>query len=460
MADVSSPPRLVVYVDVSDTTNAQWRAGIQRVVVQLVRQLAVHADGDTLEVVPLVWLDSARAHRRLTSSESALLDADASGVAQPGGSGAPGSTLWTDRLRSVVRPIRRVLRPVRSGARALLEGSGLRPLLDRLRRAVVLHTRDRGLAPLVEPLVPGAVFLEVDSIWNRVELDRDDLYRDLHERGVHVAALVYDLLPIEHPDWFEAPLVEVFTGVLRAQARHSDLVMSISESTAASFLRWAHGLGLTPPDPVVVTLGADLVPRVPAGTDSTRPGVPVELRGKQFVLMVGTVEPRKNHMMLLDAFELLWADHPDLHLVVVGRAGWSNGATIERLRSHPESGCRLHWLEGADDEQLSALYREATLVAVPSITEGFGLPVIEALRAGVPVVSSCGGALPEAGGELVDYVESADATAWAAAVDRHLVDEDHHELRRRGAAGYLPPTWSETAAQVIATLQARFPPRR
>ena len=128
----------------------------------------------------------------------------------------------------------------------------------------------------------------------------------------------------------------------------------------------------------VVALGADLVGARAAGAQE----LPDGLADARYVLVVGTVEPRKNHAVLLDAFEQLARTDPDLHLVVVGRAGWNNDEVVARLRQHPLRGHRLHWFEGAGDELLGELYRAATVVAVPSITEGFGLPVIEALAVG------------------------------------------------------------------------------
>ena len=174
------------------------------------------------------------------------------------------------------------------------------------------------------------------------------------------------------------------------------------------------------------------------------------------MLVVGTVEPRKNHAVLLDAFDRLAGADPELHLVVVGRAGWNNDDVVDRLRHHPLLGQRVHWFEGAGDELLAELYRAATVVAVPSITEGFGLPVIEALAVGVPVVSSNGGALPEAGGGLVDLVDPGDADAFADALGHLLGDSDELRRRRRQIDGFEPTTWDRSAADVASALREAF----
>ncbi len=461
----SPPVALVrVHVDVSDTAQAQWRAGIQRVVVQLVEHLE-HADDPRVEVVPIVWFGAAGQHRRLTDDERAALSAASTAAAVPGAVSTPPA--WRRGLQLGVRAVRRVLRPVRRGVVSALRVLGVEPALRRLRREVVLRRYRDDLVPLIVELPAGSVLLELDSIWNRTEVDREQLYTRLHDGGVHVAVLVYDLLPVEHPEWFEDSLVRVFTETLRAQVRHADAVMAISAHTAAGVEQWAASVGATPPPGVVVPLGADQSEPAPAGQEATEGadgghGAPVgtslpgELVGRRYVLVVGTVEPRKNHRVLLDAFERVWAVDPQVALVIVGRAGWNNDETIERLRHHPRAGRGVHWYEGVGDQLLATLYRHADVVAVPSVTEGFGLPVIESLCAGVPVLSSTGGALPEAGGDLVDYADPADPSAWAAELDRLLHDDEHRAARRAGAAAYRPPSWTDTSARVIDELVDRF----
>ncbi len=174
------------------------------------------------------------------------------------------------------------------------------------------------------------------------------------------------------------------------------------------------------------------------------------------MLAVGTVEPRKNHATLLDAFERVLLDDPDAHLVVVGRPGWHNEEVLARLDGHRELGRRLHWYRSAGDDLLAVLYAHARVVAVASVTEGYGLPVIEALSHGVPVVSSDGGALREAGGTLVEHVGARDVPAWVEALGRHLSDDELVAARRAHLEGYDAPLWSDTGAQVADALVEEF----
>ena len=309
--------------------------------------------------------------------------------------------------------------------------------------------------PLRIELTPGSVLFELDTVWNNTWVDRDQLYRQLRSHGVHLAVLVYDLLPQQHPEWFEPSLVAVSDRTIGAQAAHAEVVLAISADTATQFARWAATGGLRPPAAHVISLGADAAAAGGAAGDASA-GEPMPLPdalvGVDYVLTVGTVEPRKNHATLLDAFDRLVVDRPGAHLVVVGRPGWHNDEVIERLASHPEVGRRLHWFRAAGDDLLGTLYAHARVVAVASITEGYGLPVIEAMAHGVPVVSSDGGALVEAGGDLVEHVDAVDVDAWVGALGRHLDDDSLVAARRGELARYVAPRWSDTGAQVAEVL--------
>lgn len=439
---------LEVYVDVTDAVSTPWAAGIQRVVRKLLRHLGTE---DRIALVPMIWSVPLSGYRHLTDAERSVLFSDGGSTTDSNGT-APKSSGLRWLLSSIVSVVRPVLGRVRRGATGLLARAGLKdPLFELVRRVGLATVNSWQHEMAVGPLPSGSVLLELDAVWNVVRVDRAALYQSLRERGVRVAALLYDLLPQQHPEWFDPPVVGLSDRVLRAVAEHADTVVAISRHTADSFTAWAAQQGLHSPEPSVVTLGADAVRHRRAGGVGS---VPVSGR---YLLVVGTVEPRKNHRTLLDAHKIVAADHPDLELVVVGRAGWRNDAVVERLAASSTSGGSVHWLADVDDETLSALYSGAFLVAVPSITEGYGLPVVEALAHGVPVVSSNGGALPEAGGDMVDYVDPLDVQGWAAAIGKHLRDSDHHQRMRRRAGTYRAAAWADTARSLADVLLAPGP---
>jgi len=162
----------------------------------------------------------------------------------------------------------------------------------------------------------------------------------------------------------------------------------------------------------------------------------------RYCLTVGSLEPRKNVGRLLDAWETLPKRSRDRHtLVVVASAGWLQRALRRRLRALERAGVvkLLSQVSGAD---LAALYRTAELVAVPSLAEGFGLPVAEAMACGAPVVTSNRSSMPEVAGTAALLVDPEDRAAIAEAVARVLDDDElRRDLRRRGpvqAARFTP----------------------
>jgi glycosyltransferase involved in cell wall biosynthesis len=253
-------------------------------------------------------------------------------------------------------------------------------------------------------------------------------------------------MPVLFPDWFTAQHGQVFRDWLCAHLRNSQSFLANSQCTADDLRRVAEQLGLpVPTDVRVIPLGAD------PPTLTPRP-VPELVGCDRMLLVVGTLEPRKNQRIVLDAFERLHPAHPDLTLVLVGKEGWMVDDLVRRIRRHPSLGTGLFWLGGLDDEQLAWCYRQAFLTVAPSVYEGLGVPVLEALHHGCATVASNGGAQPEAGGDAVELFAPDDLEGLVAVVSRHLDDPAHHELRRAAAAAHRTPTWDQATAAVAAAL--------
>ena len=281
---------------------------------------------------------------------------------------------------------------------------------------------------------PGDVFLGLDLVRDHAAPFARGL-QALRAQGARIWCVVYDLLPIDMPACFPAGIPKAFAEWLEVVQAHADGVACISTTVAERFRAWSHGRDRAP---VVVAfpLGADPMFAPPQGG-----------RSGTHVLMVGTVEPRKGYADALDACERLWAtDHPQLSLWIVGRQGWASPALVARLRRHPELGRRLHWIERAEDADVARHYASADVLLGCSLGEGFGLPLVEAARHGVPLVLRDLPEFREVAGEHALYfprtggaadIETA-LRAWLAARD----------------AGHMPappPTidWSDSAAALL-----------
>jgi alpha-1,3-rhamnosyl/mannosyltransferase len=229
-------------------------------------------------------------------------------------------------------------------------------------------------------------------------------------------------------------------GVMAGALRRAAAVLTPSEATRDDLLRHYPQPGL-----------AERVTVVPEGWSlgTVAPGALPEGLEPGFLLAVGTIEPRKNYPRLLAAYRLLRDRGGAPPLVVVGRVGWAYGGALDELRSTP--GVRL--LSGVDDPTLRALYRSAAALAFPSLYEGFGLPLLEAMAEGLPAVAGNAGALPELAGDAAVLVDPLDVEAIAAGLERALGDS---ELRARltaagpaRAAGY---TWTAAARATLEVL--------
>lgn len=253
---------------------------------------------------------------------------------------------------------------------------------------------------------PGDIFLGLDLAAHLLPLHKTQLVQ-WKCSGAEIHIIVYDLLPVLHPHWFNSKTTRNFHRWLRTIAIFSDSIICISNTVKAELDDWfnqKYSL-VTGAIPIsTIPLGADIESSAPScGLPENINQLLMELSSKPTVLMVGTLEPRKGHSQVLDAFEKLWQQGRDINLVIVGKPGWKTEALQQRLRSHPQNKTRLYWLDNASDELLELLYVGCTGVIVATQAEGFGLPLIEAMHHNKPVLARDIPVLREIGGNFVTF---------------------------------------------------------
>ncbi len=274
-----------------------------------------------------------------------------------------------------------------------------------------------------------------------------------HGVSCPVAVTVHDLTMFTHPEWHERSKVALFRHAVRKSARTAEAVICVSRRTA---------------DQLVECVGepAGRLVVIPHGVDHGRFAPAQSLPGKPcsgdaavldhlritwpYVCFLGTVEPRKDVPSLVAAFDLLAPRWPELRLVIAGYPGWGEAALDAALREarHADRVVRLGYV-GQDDAP--ALLRQARVVAYPSLEEGFGLPALEALACGAPLVTTRGSAMDEVVGDAALLVQPGDPQGLDQALQAVLEGgSDVCDRRKRGIELAREYTWERSAAAHLA----------
>lgn len=302
-------------------------------------------------------------------------------------------------------------------------------------------------------MVPGSVFYDIDAVWGS-RPQRSWLYPALRQRGVLIATFVHDIIPINEPQYCYPDTVCQFMNYTGAVLSWADGIFVSTQATAHVVQALQDRVG-SPAIPISVTgLGADFAKTATKGEVS--PDVMRQVRGKPYILLVSTLEPRKNHRVLLDAFEQGVFDTGAL-LVFAGRVGWGVEDLQKRIRSHPLLGKQLFHFSGQNDATIDYLYRHAFLTAYPSFDEGFGLPIIESLERGVPVVASRRAVLEEVGKEYCMYCDPDSPAEWAELFSRLLRNPAEITAWRNRLREFHAPTWDHATDNMASALRQLQP---
>jgi glycosyltransferase involved in cell wall biosynthesis len=278
---------------------------------------------------------------------------------------------------------------------------------------------------------------------------------EMRRRGVTVQFVVYDLLLKKLAHCFPAGAADILDAWMKVVAQ-SDGVICISKAVADEMTEWVAEHRSPSKRPFNISsfhLGADITkPTSAEGTSAIPKNVLSSLQARPSFLMVGTVEPRKGHAQVLDAFELLWASQQDANLLIVGKQGWMVESLVERLRDHPESGKRLFWFEGIDDDYLCSLYAQSDALIAASLGEGFGLPLIEAAQYGLPLIVRDIPVFREVAGEHAFYFQGEEPQALSEGLIVWLGLHNNEQHPKSESMPWL--TWEQSAQQLFLASQA------
>jgi glycosyltransferase involved in cell wall biosynthesis len=282
-------------------------------------------------------------------------------------------------------------------------------------------------------------------------------FKRLQLEGVRIILVVYDLLPIRHPELFPAAIGRMVSAWYARMLSIADGVACISNAVAQDVAAW---LGEDPsrrrtPLPIgSFHLGANFQIAVSGEAESAEAlRALADASARPTILMTGTIEPRKGYAQALDAFERLWSEGAELGLTIVGKPGWGVDPLLSRLESSPDRGKRLHWLGACGDATLGQLYRASAGLLMASTNEGFGLPIIEAAHADLPILARDLPVFREVAHEHAQYFRGDSGQILAEA----LQDWQRNGFKPH-PAGIKPLSWDESYRRLCTLiLEANWP---
>jgi glycosyltransferase involved in cell wall biosynthesis len=306
-------------------------------------------------------------------------------------------------------------------------------------------------------VLAGDLVFMLDSSWWSPERF-SDLHDQVRAQGGEVVWMVYDLVPIRTPHVCDAAMPPAFLHWLQFVADTADGCICISHSTEIELQRFfGEHLAASERRPWTrfLHLGSDLESGNTGLQEPETLKLVQQISGAGYCVALSTVEPRKDYPTVLDAFEALWAQGSELSLVIIGKQGWNVEALCQRLRTHAESGARLHWLERASDADVRAMLGGARCLIQASLAEGFGLAVVEAGSLGVPLMLSDIAVFREVAGEQAEYFSVGNAAQLAAKIASL---EATRGWRR--PMGLSTQTWERSSQHLLQLLigSARYSP--
>lgn len=263
----------------------------------------------------------------------------------------------------------------------------------------------------------------------------------IRNSGIKSVVTIHDLIFLRHPEFYNPIDVQIYKWKFRQTIKEADHIIAISECTKRDILEY--GGNLVSEDKITL-IYQSCSPRFNTSQNSKTSNLNSKLG--RYVLSVGSIEPRKNTMLALKALHHL---PDDISLVLVGR----HTAYTDKLTQYARANGlehRLHILHGVPDTDLPALYAGAECFVYPSVYEGFGIPIIEAISCGLPVVACTGSCLEEAGGPDSLYVNPDDTIGMADAIQRNLKGADDREERIQRSMEYIRRfSGTDVAGQVV-----------
>jgi glycosyltransferase involved in cell wall biosynthesis len=308
----------------------------------------------------------------------------------------------------------------------------------------------RGVRRIRAEQIAGGLYLNV----GHTGLESTSLARWIKQHDLRAVYLIHDLIPISHPEYCRAGEAERHAQRMTLVLDTAAGVIGNSEQTLFSLDEFAARRGSAMPATVPALLGSDL--------PAPRREKPVAAR-PTFV-MIGTIEGRKNHLLMLQLWtrlaQVMGAETPEL--VIIGQRGWESEQAVDLLERAPALRGHVQELSRCSDAELADHLSGARALLFPSLVEGYGLPLIEALHEGTPVIASDIPVFREIGGAVPDYVDPLDGPSWLRVITAYAAQpSEMRDAQLARLQADRAPTWSDHFAKIdpwLAEIAGSVPP--
>lgn len=301
-------------------------------------------------------------------------------------------------------------------------------------------------------MTEGDVFFDLDAAW-MCRVKRSWLLPLLKKQGVRIVAHIYDIISITHPQYCLERGVYNFMDFIGAHLQYADDIIVNAQATVDELQKLTQRLGISLPPCHVIPLGADFAKQEIITEDQVPKNVVEAVQDRPYILMVGTIEPRKNHKLLLEAYDK-GLKEMGYNIIMAGYMGWNMEEFEQKLESHPDYGKRIFHFTGLDDKAIAFLYQHAKFLAFCSYTEGFGLPIIEAIQRGTPVLAADVPVLREVGGDYCVWFEQDDAGELCEAVCALVNSSGWYEKLKNNNKCFHAVTWEKCHSMMDKVLKS------
>ncbi len=447
---------MTVWIDVEDLVRyfhyAARPTGIQRLSFEIYRELSRHEGEAEIRFCRRGATASGFRGLHFPALEAGILTAAAAGRATPAGASAPqpagrlqnAARTLPPRYRQPLGEIFRGLHQSLAGLRGLARAAS-GEISGSAKRGVQIGGHQFDLGGEDVAFAPGDWFINLGASW---DTPYDPAFlAQLRAGQVRFGLMVYDLIPELFPEWALRGADGAYRAWLRETVPAADAVFTISDCTAADLRRCLTAAGKNFAHPAVLPVGSI----APVDTE----GLPSPI-ANPYVLLVSTMEIRKNHLLMFRVWRQLLetlpaGEVPDL--VFAGKIGWLTEDFRQQLNNCNWLDGKIKFLASPSEPELAALYRHCLFTVFPSFYEGWGLPVSESLTFGKTVAASNRSSIPEAGKNFCAYFNPDNLDdAYGVIANLILHPPAREELESHIAQNFAPPTWQDTAAALLDVL--------